>query len=140
MSTTCSLHAAAIWPDGEAALLLVGVDPIDPELLDAPQDFPADRMAETLFPLGSDYLLVDDGRVRGGSPRAAGALRAPDIEEHGLAGLPEGGDGAMVMGGETLQVDAAAGEPAGGDAAGVRAGGGRRDRRGSARGWRGRQG
>ncbi|MEQ1770239.1 MAG: HAMP domain-containing sensor histidine kinase [Devosia sp.] len=102
VSTTCSCTPLAL-PDGEVAMLLVGVDPIDPELLDAPQEFVRDRMAEALFPAGADYLLIDDGQVRGGSPHALSAY-AQDIEEHGLNGLPEGGDGTMTFGGEVVHV------------------------------------
>jgi PAS domain-containing protein len=102
ISTTCSCTPLRL-ADGEMAMLLVGVDPIDPELLDAPQDFPTDRMAETLFPAGSNYLLVDDGRIRGGSPRALDHY-APDVEEHGLTDLPEGGDGDMGLNGDRVHV------------------------------------
>ncbi|HWA19177.1 MAG TPA: PAS domain-containing sensor histidine kinase [Devosia sp.] len=109
ISTTCSCTPLRL-DDGEMAMLLAGVDPIDPELLDAPQDFPTDRMAETLFPAGSDYLLIDDGRIRGGSARALSHY-AHDVEEHGLTDLPEGGDGEMELNGDRVHVTRLRGSP-----------------------------
>ncbi|MEO6396372.1 MAG: HAMP domain-containing sensor histidine kinase [Devosia sp.] len=102
VSTTCTCTPLRL-ADGEMALLLVGIDPIDAELLDAPQQFPQDRVAETLFPASADYLLIDDGQIRGGSARAIQDF-APDIEEQGLAALPEGGDGEMVHNGQSVHV------------------------------------
>lgn len=102
VSTTCSC-TPLVLPSGEIAMLLMGVDPIDPELLEAPQEFTADRMAETLFPSGSDYLLIDDGQIRGGSQHALERF-APEIAEHGLEGLPDGGDGEMRIDGQNLEV------------------------------------
>ncbi|MEQ1901048.1 MAG: histidine kinase dimerization/phospho-acceptor domain-containing protein [Devosia sp.] len=102
VSTTCSC-TPLVLPRGEIAMLLMGVDPIDSELLDAPQELSADLMAETLFPAGSDYLLVDDGQIRGGSTHALDRF-APEIAEHGLEGLPDGGDGEMRINDENLDV------------------------------------
>lgn len=96
ISTTCSCTPLAL-ADGSTALLIVGVDAIEPELLEA-QDFGhVDPLAASLFPAGAGYLLVsDDGQIVGGSRQALDRY-APIIESEGL---PE--DGAALVGDETV--------------------------------------
>ncbi len=102
ISTTCSctpLHLA----DGSTAILIVGVDVIEPDLVDA-QDFGhVDPLAVSLFPGGADYLLVsDDGQIAGGSGRALERL-APIIESEGLPEATDDG-GTVVLGDETVHL------------------------------------
>jgi signal transduction histidine kinase len=102
ISTTCSC-TPLLLADGDTALLIVGVDAIEPELLEA-QDFGhVDPLAVSLFPAGAEYLLVsDDGQIAGGS-RAALERLAPIIESEGLPEL--GGDsGPAVLGEATVQL------------------------------------
>jgi signal transduction histidine kinase len=98
ISTTCSCTPLAL-ADGSTALLIVGVDAIEPELLEA-QDFGhVDPLAASLFPKGAGYLLVsDDGQIVGGSKQALERY-APIIESEGL---PE--DGAALLDDETVQL------------------------------------
>ena len=98
ISTTCSCTPLAL-ADGSTALLIVGVDAIEPELLEA-QDFGhVDPLAVSLFPAGAGYLLVsDDGQIVGGSRQAIDRY-APIIESEGL---PE--DGAALLGDETVHL------------------------------------
>ena len=67
ISTTCAVTPLDL-ESGELGLLIVGVDPIEPELLEAPS---LNGATESLLPAGSDYLLIDeDGQVTAGSHRA----------------------------------------------------------------------
>ena len=66
VATTCSC-TPLILPDDEMALLLVGIDPIASDLMDDPRDLGADAMTKALLPIGMDYQVVVDGRVRDGS-------------------------------------------------------------------------
>lgn len=102
ISTTCSCTPLAL-ADDSTALLIVGVDAIQPELLEA-QDFDhVDPLAASLFPKGAGYLLVsDDGQIVGGSKLALERY-APIIESEGLP--EESGDSAAArLGDETVQL------------------------------------
>ena len=80
VSTTCSCTPLTL-ADGDTALLLVGIDAVDAELLATAADRPADAMTEALLPPGADYLLV--GRQ---GPRRLGhalASRATAVEADG---------------------------------------------------------
>ncbi|HEX4299045.1 MAG TPA: HAMP domain-containing sensor histidine kinase [Devosia sp.] len=84
VSTTCSCTPLTL-ADGDTALLLVGIDAVDAELLATAADRPADAMTEALLPPGVDYLVLSGGRVVGGSAPALAARSAdPD------AALPDG--------------------------------------------------
>lgn len=102
ISTTCSCTPLQL-ADGGTAILIVGVDVIEPELVDA-QDFGhVDPLAVSLFPEGADYLLVsDDGQIAGGSGRALEHL-APIIESEGLPELSEE-SATLVLGDDTVQL------------------------------------
>jgi hypothetical protein len=70
VSTTCSVTPLEA-PDGRQAVLLVAVDPIEPELLALAPD-EAEPQAAALLPGGLAYLLVDpQGQVSAGSRQAA---------------------------------------------------------------------
>ncbi len=62
MATTCSCTPLAM-PDGTAALLLVAVDPLARDILEAAGDMPDDRMTMSLLPDGADYVL-GEGQCR----------------------------------------------------------------------------
>ncbi len=100
ISTTCSC-TPLLLEDGATALLIVGVDVIEPELLDA-QDFGhVDPLSVSLFPPGAEYLLVsDDGQIAGGSRTALEQI-APVIESEGMPALT-GDSGTMVIGDEPV--------------------------------------
>lgn len=102
ISTTCTCTPLSL-ADGSVALLIVGVDAIEPELLEA-QDFGhVDPLAVSLFPRGADYLLVsDDGLIAGGSHDALERY-APIIESEGLPEL-EGDSGNAALGDETVRL------------------------------------
>lgn len=71
LSTTCTVTPLD-RVDGTRALLIVGVDPIDAELMDAPVKVETDTVPRRLLPPGADYLVVtSDGEVTSGS---AGAI------------------------------------------------------------------
>jgi signal transduction histidine kinase len=100
ISTTCAVTPLTL-ADGEPGLLIVGVDPIEPELLEAPS---LNAVTESLLPAGSDYLLIDeDGQVAGGSQRALDHY-AGYFESEGLPDLPEEGTERLTIGDETLAV------------------------------------
>ena len=81
VSTTATVTPLAL-SDGKLGALIVGVDPIDPELLNAADG--ADSLTVALFPQGAEYLAIaPEGHVTGGSP-AALELYAATIESHGL--------------------------------------------------------
>jgi signal transduction histidine kinase len=102
ISTTCSC-TPLMAADDTTALLIVGVDAIEPELLEA-QDFGhVDPLAVSLFPRGTEFLLVsDDSQIVGGSRRALERF-APIIESEGLPELA-GESGAAEFNGETVQL------------------------------------
>lgn len=85
VSATCTVTPLEM-SDGKA-LLIVSVDPVEPELLAKAGEHAHDRLTEALFPADAEYLLVGDGRVAGGSPRGLERF-APAIEQGGFP-LPE---------------------------------------------------
>lgn len=100
ISTTCAVTPLEL-EDGEIGLLIVGVDPIEPELLEAQR---LNGITERLLPAGSDYLLIDDdGQIAGGTERAL--LRyAPHLESEGLPDLHDEGAAPAEIDGEMLTV------------------------------------
>ncbi len=100
ISTTCAVTPLEL-EDGEIGLLIVGVDPIEPELLEAQR---LNGITERLLPAGSDYLLIDDdGQIAGGTERAL--LRyAPHLESEGLPNLHDEGAAPAKIDDEMLTV------------------------------------
>jgi len=78
VATTCSC-TPLLMAEGEAALLLVGVDPIAADVLGGAESA-ADAMSEALFPPGTQYLVVENGTVLSGTAEA----HVADIEAHGV--------------------------------------------------------
>jgi len=102
ISTTCSCTPLTL-ADGSTALLIVGVDAIEPELLETQDVSHVDPLTVGLFPRGAEYLLVsDDSQIVGGSRRALERF-APIIESEGLPEL-SGDSGAAELAGETVQL------------------------------------
>jgi len=100
VSATCACTPLQL-PDDSQALLIVDVDPVSGDFLDAP--FSYDAASEALFPPGTDYIVIDDdGHIAGGSQRALQRY-VPFIESEGM---PEGDgpdrDGAVVIDGVPL--------------------------------------
>ncbi len=87
LSETCSCTPLRL-PDGELALLVVGIDAVDDEVIAAAGGLTADAMTEALFPPGTDYVVVSDGR-------AVGASRGQNHRAASLdpTHLPADGDG-----------------------------------------------
>ena len=79
VATTCSCTPLAM-PDGTLALLLVGVDPVAADVLEAAGALSDDRVTTSLLPDGAEYLVVDKGEVVRGSASA----HAAEIAERGL--------------------------------------------------------
>ncbi|MGN6486497.1 MAG: histidine kinase dimerization/phospho-acceptor domain-containing protein, partial [Devosia sp.] len=102
ISTTCT-GTPLILADGSTALLIVGVDPIEPELLEAQDLSQVDPLAASLFPAGSEFLLVsDDSQIVGGSQPALERF-APLIESEGLPELVD--DSAVTeLGGDEVRL------------------------------------
>ena len=96
VSATCAVTPLQL-PDDTLGLLVVGVDPIEPELRSEARP---GRLTHAVLPEASQYLLIDDGQVVDGSPHALSAY-APQIESEGL---PEIQDGLATLniGDETL--------------------------------------
>jgi signal transduction histidine kinase len=102
VSTTCTVTPLEL-EDGATALLIVGVDPIEPELIEA-DGLDRDHIAEGFLPDGSEYLLIDeDGQVAGGSSRALDRF-APHLESEGIPELNDAGTGEISLDGETLDL------------------------------------
>lgn len=96
VSATCTCTPIAL-ANGEIALLVVGVDPVSLDFLEAP--FSYDTASETVIPTGADYVVIeDDGQVVGGSRRAIDRF-IPFIESEGLPRPQSGGDGPVVIDG-----------------------------------------
>ncbi len=98
ISTTCTCTPLDLG-QGSIGLLIVGVDPIEPELLEA-RDLAVPPSTD-LFPRGSEILLVnEDGQITDGTSHALEHY-APVIESEGL---PEAADGDGVeIAGESLR-------------------------------------
>lgn len=102
ISTTCTCTPLEL-EDGSIAMLIVGVDPIEPELLEALEPGRIDPLSMRLFPAGAEHLIVsEDSQITAGSPRAL-ARFAPIIESEGLPAL-EGDCGRAELAGERLQL------------------------------------
>ncbi|MBI4922347.1 MAG: PAS domain-containing sensor histidine kinase [Devosia nanyangense] len=112
VATTCSCTPLMLG-EGEAALLLVGVDPIAADVLPAAGAVAADAMSEALFPPGTDYLLVAGGKAQGGSRQALATYAAGTDAQARAIRVKAGADDA-----ELLFFPAAVGAPS---IAGIRA-------------------
>ncbi len=83
ISTTCTCTPLEL-ENGDTGLLIVGVDPIEPELLEAHDPLQVDTLTARLLPEGAEFLLVsEDGQITGGS-RHALEHYGPIIESEGL--------------------------------------------------------
>lgn len=83
ISTTCTCTPLEL-EGGDTGLLIVGVDPIEPELLEAHDPLQVDALTAKLLPDGAEFLLVsEDGQITGGSPHALEHF-GPIIESEGL--------------------------------------------------------
>lgn len=83
ISTTCTCTPLEL-EGGDTGLLIVGVDPIEPELLEAHDPLQVDAVTSGLLPYRAEFLLVsEDGQIAGGSPHALEHY-APIIESEGL--------------------------------------------------------
>lgn len=101
ISTTCTCTPLEL-ADGGAGLLIVGVDPIEPELLEAHDPLRVDALAAKLLPDGAEFLLIsEDGQIAGGS-RHALEHYGPIIESEGLPA--EAGDAPIAFAGTDLRL------------------------------------
>ena len=99
ISTTCTCTPLDLG-DGAIGLLIVGVDPIEPELLEARDH--AVPPATSLFPPSSEILVVnEDGQITEGTPHALEHY-APVIESEGLPEVPDGG--TVELAGDSLRL------------------------------------
>ena len=80
LATTCACTPLDL-ADGSTALLIAAIDPIEADVLGSGAELAADSATEGLLPAGSDYLLIADANIVGGSAR--GRARATET------GLPE---------------------------------------------------
>ena len=102
VATTCSCTPLTL-ADGSTGLLLVGVDPIAPELLDAASVLAEDGVTTRLLPDGADYLLIEDGEIVRGSAHAlstyAAAVEAsgPPAEGDDIVRLKAGTGDAVLL-------------------------------------------
>ncbi|WP_055048182.1 sensor histidine kinase [Devosia sp. A16] len=100
ISTTCTCTPLEL-AGGDTGLLIVGVDPIEPELLEAHDPLRVDAVTAGLLPEGAEFLLVsEDGQIAGGS-RHALEHYGPIIESEGL---PAEGADAIELAGQPLQL------------------------------------
>jgi hypothetical protein len=96
VSTTCTCTPLRL--DDDLAMLIVGVDPIDPELLDARNLAQVDALTSGLLPPGAEHLLIsEDGQITAGSPRALETY-GPIIESEGLPIEADNGTADMAGG------------------------------------------
>jgi len=83
ISTTCTCTPLEL-EGGDVGLLIVGVDPIEPELLEAHDPMQVDAVTARLLPDGAEFLLIsEDGQITAGSRHALEQF-APIIESEGL--------------------------------------------------------
>lgn len=111
LSTTCTVTPLE-RADGTRALLIVGVDPIGAELIEAPVKLETDTLPRRLLPPGADYLVVaPDGEVTSGS---VGAIEHY-AETIAVSGLPDmGGDaGSLAIGDAIVTVTRFSASPRG---------------------------
>src|SRR3569623_1141327 len=83
LAETCSCTPLAL-PDGQMAVLLVGLDPIAAAVLEAAGALTDDRAVTDILPAGSDYILTQGQAVLRGSD-AAIAAHGAEISTGGLA-------------------------------------------------------
>lgn len=102
VSATCTVTPLDL-AGSDAALLIVGVDPIEPEVLAVSAGQLIDSLSGALFPPGAEYLLVEAGKVREGSPRARERL-APTIEKRGLPLPPDAESAEVDLGGAKVRL------------------------------------
>lgn len=101
ISTTCTCTPLELQ-SGDTGLLIVGVDPIEPELLEAHDPMQVDALTSGLLPSGAQFLLIsEDGQITGGS-RHALEHYGPIIESEGLPNEAESAE--VELAGETLQL------------------------------------
>ncbi|MGV3652156.1 MAG: histidine kinase dimerization/phospho-acceptor domain-containing protein [Devosia sp.] len=87
LSATCAC-TPLLADDGATALLIVGVDPLDPELLGLETSGFGGRGSATILPEGARYVLVDaDGTPVDASPGAVEII-APLLADQAAAGHP----------------------------------------------------
>lgn len=92
VSITCTI-TPLLMDSENSALLVVAVDPIDAQVLDAGEG--DDRQSESLFPPEAEYVLFKGGQVAGGS---AGALE--QLPPSALGPIPE-----LSVGSEQVEFD-----------------------------------
>lgn len=97
VSATCSVTPLE-RENGDPALLIVGVDPVDAGLLETSEQRAFDGLVETLFPSGSEYLLFRGGQLAGGSRRGLERF-GPALRESGPPALSEGESADIDLGG-----------------------------------------
>lgn len=99
ISTTCTCTPLEL-ANGDTGLLIVGVDPIEPELLGAQDLMRVDALTTGLLPVGAEFLLIsEDSQITGGTRHALEQF-GPIIESEGL---PHQAESARVeFGDETL--------------------------------------
>src|SRR5688500_17813621 len=98
VSSTCTATPLQM-PACNTAVLLVGVDPIDAEILELPEVRELDPAALSLLPPGTEFLLVTaGGEVARGSERAVEQFAATPER-----GLHDADVGEMEIGDETLR-------------------------------------
>ncbi|KQU93981.1 PAS domain-containing sensor histidine kinase [Devosia sp. Root105] len=101
ISTTCTCTPLEL-ENGDTGLLIVGVDPIEPELLEAHDPMQVDALTARLLPDGAEFLLVsEDGQIAGGSRHALEHF-APIIESEGLPHDAESAE--ITLAGDKLQL------------------------------------
>jgi signal transduction histidine kinase len=101
ISTTCTCTPLEL-ASGDTGLLIVGVDPIEPELLEAHDPLRVDTLTANLLPAGAEFLLIsEDGQIAGGS-RHALEHYGPIVESEGLPA--EAGDAAIEFAGSSLRL------------------------------------
>lgn len=101
ISTTCTCTPLEL-ESGDTGLLIVGVDPIEPELLEANDSMQVDVLTARLLPPGAEFLLIsEDSQITGGSRHALEHF-GPIIESEGLPHEAESAD--VELAGEALQL------------------------------------
>ncbi len=108
VSATCTATPLAL-PGGDTGLLVVGVDPIGPEVLAATAAFPG-RPPALPYPPGAEYLLVEAGKVRGGTPHARERFTGT-IERQGVPVLPDTATAQVNFDGATVRLTRLASGP-----------------------------
>ena len=89
LSETCSCTPLRL-PDGDLALLVIGIEAIDDDVIAAAGGLTADAMTESLLPPGTDYMIVSDGRAVGASRNQHNRTTSLDPAQ-----LPADGEGVM---------------------------------------------